>query len=504
MSKDSKAVTADNMTPQPPAAPRKRSRLSSPDSTQRPSNSGRRLVRSSSDEKGAPRPMKSTSEAWTAEEKKALKDAVMQYGERKRDWPKVGRVMAVYGRDKDACRNQWLTMRPPVKGSWTEAEDALLASIVTRVGARGWSNIAKHISGRNAKQCRERWVNHLDPAVNKTQWSAEEDAILVVAHKELGNKWSDIAKRLSGRPDNAVKNRWYTLQNRANGGGRKRSRARKQPSLASLLAKAAKVDLEGLDDGAKKDFTTLANKFSELAQGQLERSSGSSSDDTDGEDEPAAQAAPPKRPRRSFTRRSVTRAAAAAAQTLSMSVDDSLNLANMSIASDMLREVAIDIDQSMSLGLDSTSFASDLLSALTDSLDIDTRATPPPSDTEERAGATPSPTMPSPPTHPRNSFRRRTLAASSSAPKLFVPMPPMGPALTDSAQDLLAAIPLPVDDLSMADLSLSMADLSFFDAHPPVASPTTVNMMKLNATAPAAVMQAPIVDDSFDALPLLN
>ena len=74
-----------------------------------------------------------------------------------------------------------------------------------------WALIASHIPGRAGKQCRERWLNHLDSRVVKSDWTPDEDAILLDAQQRVGNKWSEIARGLPGRAENAVKNRFNSL-----------------------------------------------------------------------------------------------------------------------------------------------------------------------------------------------------------------------------------------------------------------------------------------------------
>ncbi|KAI3670077.1 hypothetical protein L6452_41687 [Arctium lappa] len=117
-----------------------------------------------------------------------------------------------------------------VKGQWNSEEDRLLVQLVKQHGDSKWSRIAEKLPGRIAKQCRDRWQNHLRPDITKDAWSEEEDRVLIAIHKEVGNKWSEIARRMPGRSENTIKNHWNATKRR-----QLSSRKRGKPKYQSLL-----------------------------------------------------------------------------------------------------------------------------------------------------------------------------------------------------------------------------------------------------------------------------
>lgn len=108
-------------------------------------------------------------------------------------------------------------LKPGVKkGQWQDHEDAIVfQTVMTFDGHQPftrWADLAQRLPGRIGKQVRDRWVNHLNPALNHMQFTREDDFLLYEGHAKFGKKWVDISlKAFNGkRSENHVKNRWYS------------------------------------------------------------------------------------------------------------------------------------------------------------------------------------------------------------------------------------------------------------------------------------------------------
>ena len=99
-----------------------------------------------------------------------------------------------------------------MKHKFTPQEDYLLLQLVQKHGAYNWKYIASQIPNRNSRQCRERYRNYLNPSINHTPWTSEEDQQLKDLILKYGPQWSLIAKSFPNRTDVFLKNRWVNIQ----------------------------------------------------------------------------------------------------------------------------------------------------------------------------------------------------------------------------------------------------------------------------------------------------
>eukprot|EP00956_Cyclotella_meneghiniana_P011585 scaffold16276_cov49-Cyclotella_meneghiniana.AAC.5 len=131
------------------------------------------------------------------------------------------------GRTAQECHNRWTRYLKPgaSKGRgggggvhWREDEDAAVLHAIAQsakpVSAYyfNWTDIAHQLPGRSGKQIRDRWINYLNPALNRLPFSPEDDLRLWEGHKKLRSRWTEISVEVfnSTRSENHIKNRWYS------------------------------------------------------------------------------------------------------------------------------------------------------------------------------------------------------------------------------------------------------------------------------------------------------
>lgn len=78
-------------------------------------------------------------------------------------------------------------------GVWTNIEDEILKAAVSKYGVNQWSRVASLLTKKNAKQAKARWNEWLNPNIDKSAWTREEDEKLLNLAKLLPNQWRSIA-----------------------------------------------------------------------------------------------------------------------------------------------------------------------------------------------------------------------------------------------------------------------------------------------------------------------
>ncbi|KIO29975.1 hypothetical protein M407DRAFT_20842 [Tulasnella calospora MUT 4182] len=148
-------------------------------------------------------------QAWTEEEDQALLDLVSSHG--KNNWSFVASMLP-YVRSARQCSDRYRNSLDPSirRAKWTKEEDDNLAKAVAELGPK-WSKVKQFVPGRTGAQCRERWVNQVDPSVKRTDFTEEEDA-RIIELKAKGLDWPAIAAEIGGRTDNQCWRRWKILQ----------------------------------------------------------------------------------------------------------------------------------------------------------------------------------------------------------------------------------------------------------------------------------------------------
>ncbi|CAD8100013.1 unnamed protein product [Paramecium sonneborni] len=170
---------------------------------------------------------------WSEPEKKLLYWIVIRYciftgmkdnrQLKQEEWREISKI--VIGRNAHQCRQKWeQRYRVPLSLiPWTQQEDELLFEVhedFKKMGRENkWSQIANEMFKRSSnkvfrqpKQCRERWINRVDPKIINVPWDKQQEINLLKLILIRGKKWSELSILYGkARSENSLKNKYNSL-----------------------------------------------------------------------------------------------------------------------------------------------------------------------------------------------------------------------------------------------------------------------------------------------------
>ncbi|EGZ77184.1 hypothetical protein NEUTE2DRAFT_99749 [Neurospora tetrasperma FGSC 2509] len=163
-------------------------------------------------------------QVWTPEEDRLLAEAVTKGKKSSMDpkkpangsinWCKVASHLS--RRNNKDCRKRWHynVAHNIRKGTWTREEDQRLRKAFDSHGPR-WSKVAQVVGSRNGDQCWKRWYDCLNPKIDRSPWTPEEDILLLQTVSLRGRNWTEIVNtHFPNRTSLAAKNRYSILRRR--------------------------------------------------------------------------------------------------------------------------------------------------------------------------------------------------------------------------------------------------------------------------------------------------
>ena len=208
---------------------------------------------------------------WKPEEDRLLVKAFESTKKRADGHPNwVAIAKKIDGRNRNQCYKRYglISNLSATKNlRWVPDEDRLLLKAFTSTdklpfGRPDWISIAKHLPGRNGRQCCERYTNICGRSKTRNiRWSPDEDRKLLKAFEDTDKHadgcpdWVSIAEQLDGRTRKQCSKRYFVLNTTS-----KTRNMRWGTEEDRMLLKAVETT-EKLDDG-KPDWDTIAKKVS--------------------------------------------------------------------------------------------------------------------------------------------------------------------------------------------------------------------------------------------------